>query len=833
MQRRSARMPAVLLAVLLAVVLGSGLAVSAAANPTPPPVTGRGAGDPLAKQAPTDETQAVDDLPNPLEANRRALRDEALQQVLSGDRKPVMRNGSRVVKMGTKEIPVGGGPAGRARQRPSARTRTVDSYVELSREQTDKIFVILVEFGDQRDPRYPDTDTDPQTPGPVTFDGPLHNTIPAPDRTRDNTTIWRPDFGRDYYRDLYFSAGEESLKGYYERQSSGRYSVAGDVTDWVKVPYNQARYGRSNGNPCPQNVCSNTWFLVRDAVDQWMAGQKAAGRTIDEIRDSLASYDVWDRYDGDGDGIFNEPDGYLDHFQIVHAGGDQSDGDRVYGEDAIWSHRWRAFPDGEPETVPPAAPVAGVNIGETGLYVADYTIQAENAGLSVFAHEYGHDLGLPDHYDTTARTDNAMNWWSLMDQSRLKAKGDVGVGTRPADLGVWDKLQLGWLDFGEVISAGDSRTIELGPHAYNSSKPQGLVVELPPKTVVTPLPTPATGRRQWWSGDRDNANTGLFRRMALVAGEARLTFAAQYNIEDCGTDPCDAAYVEVDDLSDTFGFQAIRGSITTGEQNVIVGQSAGWVPATFDLTAFAGKPIELRFRYATNACGQGKDPSAPAGLLLDDITITSNGQVISADGAENGLGEWQAIGFRDVATSESASYSRYYLASYRSYVSYDQYLQTGPYNLGWPLTRPQKAEFFPYQDGLLVNLWDTQYADNNTSCHPGSGRILPIDANPAPLRNADGDPWRGRIQTYDAPFSLQRSDSFVLHNDDQLSFVRGRPAQPLFDDTRSYWTSELPNVGVKVPGVGVTLQVLAQSRTSLTVQVGRSQTKAGPATAVR
>ena len=34
------------------------------------------------------------------------------------------------------------------------------------------------------------------------------------------------------------------MKEYYEEQSSGRYSVDGDVTEWVKVPYNQALYGR-------------------------------------------------------------------------------------------------------------------------------------------------------------------------------------------------------------------------------------------------------------------------------------------------------------------------------------------------------------------------------------------------------------------------------------------------------------------------------------------------------------------------------------------------------------------------------------------------------------
>ncbi len=172
-----------------------------------------------------------------------------------------------------------------------------------------------------------------------------------------------------------------------------------------RCKYNEARYGRSNGYPCASIVCSNTWSLVTDAVNQWVADQKAAGRTQAQIVADLKSFDQWDRYDADGDGNFNEPDGYIDHFQVVHAGGDQADGDPQQGEDAIWSHRW--YVDQTSGQGPEG--LGGTQIGTTGIWVGDYTIQPENGGMSVFTHEYGHDLGLPDLYDTTTGADNGVN----------------------------------------------------------------------------------------------------------------------------------------------------------------------------------------------------------------------------------------------------------------------------------------------------------------------------------------------------------------------------------------------------------------------------------------
>jgi immune inhibitor A len=740
-----------------------------------------------------------DELPNPAEEKRRELREVAIRKVLAGDAKVRKRGASQVVKVES--------------------AATDDQYVELAREKTDRIFVVLAEFGDTRHPNYPDRDTNPAIPGPATFNGPQHNQLPEPDRTKDNSTVWQPDYNRAHYEQLYFGKGEgvESVKTYYERQSSGRYSVDGVVTDWVKVPYNEARYGRSDGYPCQASVCSNTWALIKDAIDAWVAQQEAAGKSQADIKAELQDFDTWDRYDFDDDGNFNEPDGYIDHFQIVHSGGDQADGDPHQGEDAIWSHRWKAF-QGTGQG-PAGNPDGGTPIGTTGLWVADYTIQPENGGVSVFAHEYGHDIGLPDLYD--AAGDNAVNWWSLMGQSRVSAPEDQGIGTRAADLGAWDKLQLGWLDY-EIVVAGQNRTLDLGPHEYNSAKPQGVVVVLPKKEVTHQMGAPAAGAKQWWSGAGDDYEATLTRELTLPAAAASLTFKGRWNIEDCGTTPCDYAYVEVDDGT---GFKAIPGSITKPDEgNAIDGFQNTWTDATFDLSAYAGKTVSLRLRYATDPAVQGQNPDFPAGLFLDEIKVTAGGETLVNDGAESGDGGWTVENFAAVGATRTTLHDNYYVASNRTYTSYDRYLQTGPYN--FLPGKPDLVEHFPYQNGLLVSYWDTAFSDNLSSQHPGRGEILPIDANPRPIYNLDGLLWRGRIQTYDAPFGLEKSDSFSLHTPtNKVSLIRGQPAVPVFNDRREYWNPALPNVGVKVPHVGVRMQVLSQEGTSMRVRV--SSTNSG------
>jgi len=750
----------------------------------------------------------VDDLPNPAEQKRRALRQEALSDVLSGDKKAEKRGSSTVVKMGEKAP---------AKSKKKAKPGKVDQYVELSREKTDKIFVVLVEFGNERHPNYPDQDTDPNTPGPTKFDGPLHNEIPEPDRSKDNSTIWQPNYDRQHFQDLYFSDNPnvDSVANYYEKQSSGRYSVEGYVTDWVKVRYNEARYGRSNGYPCASNVCSNSYQLIADGVNQWYNDQIAQGRTPAELKTELAQYDVWDRTDYDGDGNFNEADGYIDHFQIVHSGGDQADGDPIQGEDAVWSHRSFAFsntssgPDGNLQ--------GGSQIGTTGLWVGDYTVQPENGGIGVFAHEYGHDLGLPDLYDFSGSGgQNHVNWWSLMAQQRVSGPGEV-LGSRVNDMDPWSKLQLGWLDY-EVVVAGQTKTLDLGPHEYNSNKAQAAVVVLPDKPVQFEYGEPAAGENQWWSTKGDDIDTTMTRTVDLTGKtSAALDLQTRYAIE------LDFDYLYVQASTDGGAtWQNLDGTVDgqpfsrdADNAPALTGTSENeWVDMHVPLDSLAGQSAQLRFRYKTDGAW------VEDGFFADQLTITADGQPVFTDGAESGANGWTLGGFRTTKAVETEMFDNFYIASNRTYESYDKYMRTGPYNVVNP-ANTDWVEHFPYETGLGVWYWDTSYTDNNTSQHQGSGLVLPVDAHPAPIYNLEGVPWRERIAGYDAPFSLEKADSFTLHVNGKPSYIRGQAAVPLFDDTKKFWYAEQPNAGVKLPATGTTIRVVSTSGTTMKIRVGK------------
>ena len=266
-----------LLSLALASGLGAMLTVpTAVASPAP-------------SQGSFGEPQAAapsDSLPDPIADKQAELRKTAVASVLKGEAKPERIGNSTVVKVGEAERAATAAKGNTKAQK----AKKVDQYVELAREDTDELFVLVVQFGNERlTSAVPRSGHQRRTsPARPSSTGPLFNKIPEPNRAVDNSTDWYPSYGKAYYEDLYFGdgsvTGRESMRQYYEKQSSGRYTIAGMVTDPVTVQYNEARYGRSDGYPCASNVCSNTWALVRDGMKAWVDQQTAAGKKPDADR---------------------------------------------------------------------------------------------------------------------------------------------------------------------------------------------------------------------------------------------------------------------------------------------------------------------------------------------------------------------------------------------------------------------------------------------------------------------------------------------------------------------------------------------------------------------
>src|SRR3990172_9249534 len=75
---------------------------------------------------------------------------------------------------------------------------------------------------------------------------------------------------------------------------------------------------------------------------------------------------------------------------------------------------------------------------------------AESSPIGVIAHEFGHDLGLPDLYDTDGSSNGGVGEWDIMATGSWNGSPR---GTQPAHMTAWAKIKLGWLTPTVVTSA--------------------------------------------------------------------------------------------------------------------------------------------------------------------------------------------------------------------------------------------------------------------------------------------------------------------------------------------------------------------------------------------
>jgi len=86
--------------------------------------------------------------------------------------------------------------------------------------------------------------------------------------------------------------------------------------------------------------------------------------------------------------------------------------------------------------------------------------------LGVMCHEFGHSLGLPDLYNTSAiGGSSVVGKWELMDSGPYAGPANQG-GTNPSHMCAWDKAALGWV---APTVSGSRQNVNLSPVEMNAS----------------------------------------------------------------------------------------------------------------------------------------------------------------------------------------------------------------------------------------------------------------------------------------------------------------------------------------------------------------------------
>ncbi|WP_205859180.1 immune inhibitor A domain-containing protein [Pleionea sediminis] len=222
--------------------------------------------------------------------------------------------------------------------------------------------------------------------------------------SRRDTAMYYSDYTVDHYQNMQFATnGYEGPNGetlktayqFYQEESGGSFFFTGETFGWVTSDNNAAYYG---GNAGEYDNDQRPGELVQEAVTKAVA----------EFGIDLTEYDVEDPYDLDRDGNMLEPDGFIDHVMIYHSSIGEEAGGGNLGANAIWSHRFYVNYTGNIRS-------SGVSVDDSAIKLFGYTIQPIDAAIGVVVHEFGHDLGLPDEYDTTySATNSPVSHWSVM-----------------------------------------------------------------------------------------------------------------------------------------------------------------------------------------------------------------------------------------------------------------------------------------------------------------------------------------------------------------------------------------------------------------------------------
>lgn len=219
-----------------------------------------------------------------------------------------------------------------------------------------------------------------------------------------------------------FFGASNSVKDYYDEVSYGQLAIApasdshgtanDGVVGWLALNRNHPNTAGNTG--------SANQILTRDAV-------VAADPYV-----NFASFDT----NGNGYLSANEL-----HITVIPAGYEASYGSVPSGGKSVWGHQWTLTSAQQPT-------IDGVVVGnfsQGGSYTQFGEIHGDHqATIGIMVHEIGHDLNLPDLYDTDLSSEG-VGEWSIMGSGSWLAQAGQDWGATPAHPDPFSRTYEGWL----------------------------------------------------------------------------------------------------------------------------------------------------------------------------------------------------------------------------------------------------------------------------------------------------------------------------------------------------------------------------------------------------
>lgn len=204
-----------------------------------------------------------------------------------------------------------------------------------------------------------------------------------------------------------------SLKDYYDEISYGNFQLDGVVGGWYNSSFNQSQ-------------------AVED-VRQYVA-------EIASLADSDFDYGQFDNDGPDNVPNSGDDDGYVDGIAVVYPG-------CLSGDQNLWAHQ--SSLGGNQYVTNDQTPNGEYIIVNSYMVCPELPgsntcITTDLSPMGLYAHEFGHILGLPDLYDrddSDGDSEGVGEWCLMASGNWLGWYGDT-----PAHMSAWCKIEMGWIE---------------------------------------------------------------------------------------------------------------------------------------------------------------------------------------------------------------------------------------------------------------------------------------------------------------------------------------------------------------------------------------------------